>query len=139
MERARAAEELAAQQRAERLEKEAKLTGVAGAAAFFARKAEESGDATKTNQQKITEEAARRKAEAVAGADDLGARGKAREIEKLYARARAGGGAKRGKPSRSAKISADKKGKPLDGRLRAEAAEILSKLDALDVKSGSAR
>ena len=27
----------------------------------------------------------------------------------------------------------------LDGRLRAEAAEILSKLDALDVKSGSAR
>ena len=54
------------------------------------------------------------------GQEDLSERGKAREIEKLYAKARAGKGAKKGKPSRSAAYTSKKKGKPLDGRLRAD-------------------
>ena len=66
-------------------------------------------------------EAARKKAEAVAGNDELGARGKAREVEKIMAAARKGRGAKKVKQSRSAKISSDKKAKPLDRRQRADA------------------
>lgn len=52
----------AAAQRAAELEAEAKLTGVAGMSAFFKRRIEDQGDVTKTNEQKIKEEAARRKA-----------------------------------------------------------------------------
>ena len=66
-------------------------------------------------------EAARKKAEAVAGNDELGARGKAREVEKIMAAARKGRGAKKVKQSRSAKFSSDKKAKPLDRRQRADA------------------
>mmetsp|Transcript_32515 Transcript_32515/g.71545 ORF Transcript_32515/g.71545 Transcript_32515/m.71545 type:complete len:273 (-) Transcript_32515:450-1268(-) len=60
--KARENKELQAQIRAEALERESKLTGVAGMKAFFARQAENAGDTTKTNEQTIKEEAARRKA-----------------------------------------------------------------------------
>ena len=68
--------------------------------------------------------AARAKAEAVVGQEDLSERGKAREIEKLYAKARAGKGAKKAKPSRSAQHANKTKGKPLDGRLRADKRQV---------------
>ena len=70
--------------------------------------------------------AARAKAEAVVGQEDLTERGKAKEIEKLYARARAGKGApggKKGKPSRSQQRHG-KAGKPLDGRLLADKRQV---------------
>jgi hypothetical protein len=72
------------------------------------------------SQAKLT--AARAKAEAVVGQEDLSERGKAREIEKLYARARAGGGAASNpkKQSRSQKQRSSRKGKPLDARTRAD-------------------
>lgn len=54
-------EERKAAERAAELEAEAKLTGVAGAAAFFSRQIEGASDATKTNEQIIKEAAARRK------------------------------------------------------------------------------
>lgn len=47
--------------RAAALERESKLTGVAGAAAFFSRRIEGSQDAAKSNEQMIKEEAARRR------------------------------------------------------------------------------
>uniref|UniRef100_A0A7S2XXF2 EF-hand domain-containing protein n=1 Tax=Fibrocapsa japonica TaxID=94617 RepID=A0A7S2XXF2_9STRA len=59
---AKANDEKIAKERAEQLEKEAKLTGVAGMKAFFQRKAEESReDKTLTNEQRIKQEAARRR------------------------------------------------------------------------------
>eukprot|EP00604_Paraphysomonas_vestita_P000881 CAMPEP_0174819118 /NCGR_PEP_ID=MMETSP1107-20130205/2160_1 /TAXON_ID=36770 /ORGANISM="Paraphysomonas vestita, Strain GFlagA" /LENGTH=149 /DNA_ID=CAMNT_0016032023 /DNA_START=481 /DNA_END=930 /DNA_ORIENTATION=- len=58
----KAAEEEAARLRAEEIERESRLTGVAGMSAFFKRQIENAGDATQTNEQKIKEEAARRKA-----------------------------------------------------------------------------
>lgn len=67
--------------------------------------------------------AARAKAEAVVGQEDLSERGKAREIEKLYAKARAGKGAKKAKPSRSQQRHG-KKGPPLDGRTRADKRQV---------------
>lgn len=66
--------------------------------------------------------AAKSKAEAVVGQEDLSERGKAREIEKLYAKARAGKGAKKGKPTRAQKRHA--KGPPLDGRMRADKRQV---------------
>ncbi|CAL8471869.1 g11411 [Coccomyxa elongata] len=80
--------------------------------------------------------AARAKAEAVVGQEDLSERGKAREIEKLYAKARAGKGAKKGKPSRSAQRANQTKGKPLDGRLRADKRQVNSKRKAKTAKKG---
>mmetsp|Transcript_31172 Transcript_31172/g.44801 ORF Transcript_31172/g.44801 Transcript_31172/m.44801 type:complete len:317 (+) Transcript_31172:68-1018(+) len=62
IEAARLAKELEAQQRAEALERESKMTGVAGMRAFFFRQVEGATDVTKTNEQQIKEEAARRKA-----------------------------------------------------------------------------
>lgn len=62
IERAKLEEEQKAAIRAAALERESRLTGVAGAAAFFARKIESAGDATLTNEQKIKQEAARRRA-----------------------------------------------------------------------------
>ena len=79
--------------------------------------------ARKAHRLSVRLDAARRKAEAVAGNDELGARGKAREVEKIMSRARAGKGAKGSsskKQSRSATISGQKKAKPLDGRMRAD-------------------
>jgi len=66
--------------------------------------------------------AAKSKAEAVVGQEDLSERGKAREIEKLYAKARAGKGAKKAKPTRVQKRHA--KGPPLDGRMRADKRQV---------------
>ena len=43
----------AANKRAEELEKESKLTGVAGMSAFFSRRIESAGDTTLTNEQKV--------------------------------------------------------------------------------------
>jgi len=60
--KAKADEEEAARKRAEELERESKMTGVAGMSAFFKRQIESSGDTTKSNEQRIKEEAARRKA-----------------------------------------------------------------------------
>mmetsp|Transcript_15006 Transcript_15006/g.15739 ORF Transcript_15006/g.15739 Transcript_15006/m.15739 type:complete len:261 (+) Transcript_15006:43-825(+) len=60
--RAKAQEEEEARRRAEELERESQLTGVAGMSAFFKRQIEKSGDVTQTNEQRIKEEAARRKA-----------------------------------------------------------------------------
>jgi len=60
--RAERQKELQAQLRAAALERESKLTGVAGMKAFFARKVEGAQDVTKTNEQQIKEEAVRRKA-----------------------------------------------------------------------------
>ena len=56
------------------------------------------------------------------GQEDLSERGKAREIEKLYAKARAGKGAKKAKPTRMQKRHA--KGPPLDGRMRADKRQV---------------
>jgi hypothetical protein len=47
--------------KAEEIEKESHLSGVKGRAAFFKRQAENTGDITKSNEQRIKEEAARRK------------------------------------------------------------------------------
>jgi len=63
---------------------------------------------------------ARAKAEAVIGQPDLTERGKAREVEKLYARARAGKGAKKAKPTRAQREHGGMKGPRLDARLRAD-------------------
>ncbi len=54
------------------------------------------------------------------GQPDLTERGKAREVEKLYARARAGKGAKKAKPTRAQREHGTKKGPRLDARLRAD-------------------
>lgn len=62
IEAAKAAEEEKARRRAEELEAESRLTGVAGMSAFFKRQMEGATDVTKTNEQKIKEEAAHRKA-----------------------------------------------------------------------------
>jgi len=62
IEKARLNKEVQAQLRAAAIERESKLTGVMGMKAFFARKAEGTVDCTKTNEQQIKEEAARRKA-----------------------------------------------------------------------------
>jgi len=62
IEEAKRAEEAAAEARAAELERESKLTGVAGAAAFFKRQAEATQDTTMTNAERITAEAARRRA-----------------------------------------------------------------------------
>lgn len=67
--------------------------------------------------------AAKSKAEAVVGQEDLSERGKAREIEKLYAKARAGKGAKKAKPTRVQKRHGSK-GPPLDGRMRADKRQV---------------
>jgi len=61
IDQAKKRKELQAQLRATALERESKLTGVAGMKAFFARKVEGAQDMTKTNEQQIKEEAARRK------------------------------------------------------------------------------
>lgn len=47
--------------KAEEIEAESHLSGVKGRAAFFKRQAENTGDVTKSNEQRIKEEAARRK------------------------------------------------------------------------------
>jgi AdoMet-dependent rRNA methyltransferase SPB1 len=103
----------------------------AAAAAIDARPIKKVAQAKARKAKRLTArlEAARKKAEAIVegggGGDDLGARGKAREVAKLYARARAGAGALRSgkagkKMSRSAAYTANKKAKPLDPRLRAD-------------------
>ena len=100
----------------------------AATAAIDARPIKKVAQARQRKAKRLTSrlEAARKKAEAIVegggGGEDLGAKGKAREVAKLYARARAGAGAlKSGKKmSRSAKYTADKKGKCLDARLRAD-------------------
>lgn len=53
---AKLAAEEAARVRAEELEAESKLTGVAGMSAFFKRQAENTKDSTKSNEQTIKEE-----------------------------------------------------------------------------------
>lgn len=60
--RAREEEEAEKKKKAEELEAESRLTGVAGMAAFFKRQVEGAQDVTQTNEQKIREEAARRRA-----------------------------------------------------------------------------
>lgn len=76
-------------------------------------------------------DSARAKAEAVLGQPDLSERGKAREVEKLYARARAGKGAKKSKPTRVQKEHGKQKGPRLDARLRADQRQVRLVLDAL--------
>ena len=61
IQQAKEREEEIARLRAEEIERESKLTGVAGMSAFFKRQAENAKDSTMTNEQKIKEEAARRK------------------------------------------------------------------------------
>lgn len=62
IEKAKQQKELQAQLRAAAIERESKLTGIEGMKAFFLRKAENTVDTSKTNEQQIKEEAARRKA-----------------------------------------------------------------------------
>ena len=57
-------------------------------------------------------EAANSKASAIVEQDDLSGRAKAKEVAKLYAKAKDGKGKKKGKPSRGDKYK--KKGPPLD-------------------------
>lgn len=59
---ARRKKEEEAEARARQLEEESKMTGVAGMRAFFFRQVEGASDVTKTNEQQIKEEAAKRKA-----------------------------------------------------------------------------
>lgn len=54
------------------------------------------------------------------GQADLSERGKAQEVEKLYARARAGRGAKKAKPTRAQREHGKQKGPRLDARMRAD-------------------
>lgn len=54
------------------------------------------------------------------GQADLSERGKAQEVEKLYARARAGRGAKKAKPTRVQREHGKQKGPRLDARMRAD-------------------
>ena len=65
-------------------------------------------------------DSAHAKAEAVMGQADLSERGKAQEVEKLYARARAGRGAKKAKPTRAQREHGKQKGPRLDARMRAD-------------------
>jgi hypothetical protein len=60
--RAKLKKEEEAAARAKQIEEESKLSGVAGMRAFFFRQAESTQDATKTNEETIKEEYARRKA-----------------------------------------------------------------------------
>ena len=62
IQKAKEKEEEESRLRAEEIERESQLTGVAGMSAFFKRQAENAKDSTMTNEQKIKEEAARRKA-----------------------------------------------------------------------------
>lgn len=96
IEAAKRREEEAAAKRAAELEAEAKLTGVAGMSAYFKRAAEKTQDSTKTNEQRIKEEAARRRAlreaekQAKAAADAAASAEKSREeVEAEMARAKA--------------------------------------------------
>ena len=66
-------------------------------------------------QNKLTQ--ARQKAEAIANQEDVPARAKMREIEKIYRQAKSGSNKKK-KPSRSDQYK--KKGPPLDARLRSD-------------------
>lgn len=66
---------------------------------------------------------ARQKAESIAGQEDMPMAAKMREIEKLYAKARAGGGSKKGKNGKKSSSRRDgkkRKGPPLDPRLRSD-------------------
>lgn len=69
--------------------------------------------------------AARQKAEAIAGQEDVPAASKMREIERVMAKARATGG-KGKKKGRNAK----RKGPPLDPRLRADKRQVHAKAKA---------
>lgn len=70
--------------------------------------------------------AARQKAEAIAGQDDVPAASKMREIERVMAKARATGGKGKKKGGRNSK----RKGPPLDSRLRADKRQVNAKVKA---------
>ena len=71
-------------------------------------------------------DAARAKAAAVETQQELSGVSKAREINKIYARAHSGGGAKKGKPSRSAKRKQESRGPRLDKRMHSDRREVSS-------------
>ena len=83
-------------------------------------------------------EAARTKANQVAASEDMSARGKAREISKLYAnarniRGRGGKGGDDGKKSGSKRIS-KASGKPLDRRLLSDKRQVNAKQKKKDAR-----
>ena len=58
------------------------------------------------------------------GQQELSGVSKAREINKIYARAHSGGGAKKGKPSRSAKRKQESRGPRLDKRMLSDRRQV---------------
>ncbi len=87
--------------------------------------------ARKRKRLEVKLAAARQKAEAIAGQDDVPASSKLREIEKVMAKARATGkGRKGGKAGRGAK----RKGPRLDPRMRADKRQVNSKAKAAAAK-----
>ncbi len=81
IQKAKELEEEKAAKRAKELEEEAKLTGVKGAAAFFKRAGEGTGDSTMSNKDRITQEAARRKELREAKAAEERARNEANKVK----------------------------------------------------------
>ena len=69
-------------------------------------------------------DAAKAKAEGVAAQPDISGVSKAREINKIMAKARSGKGGKAAKPSRSAARKRESKGPRLDKRMRSDKREV---------------
>lgn len=73
-------------------------------------------------------EKARLKSEAIVGQEDIPMRSRMKEVEKVYARARAAGTKKgKGKETRSGKEKASRSGRPLDRRMMSDKREQNSK------------
>ncbi|KAK9814670.1 hypothetical protein WJX72_009544 [[Myrmecia] bisecta] len=80
--------------------------------------------ARKRKRVQVKLEAARHKAEGIAAQDDVPTAAKTREIEKLYAKARATGKGKKAKPTRADQY---KKKRPLDRRMLSDKREVKGK------------
>ena len=78
--------------------------------------------------RQVSLEKARQKSEAIVGQEDVPLRSRMKEVEKIYAKARAAGkGAGKKKQTRSAKQASSRKGRPLDRRMMSDKRETHSK------------
>ena len=76
-------------------------------------------------------DAAKAKAEGVAAQPDISGVSKAREINKIMARARSGKGGKAAKPSRSAARKQQSKGPRLDRRMMSDKRQVRARVQGL--------
>ncbi len=76
----------------------------------------------------VSLEKARQKSEAIVNQEDVPMRSRMKEVEKVYAKARAAGkGSGKKKQTRSAKEASSRKGRPLDRRMMSDKRELNSK------------